>query len=428
MTIPLDRLYHYIENLCQQIWPESVIIYRFFPHGSKDFANLTYLRNNYQRMELMTKPYVFCHDQEPLNYALYNSTTNHTQTEVDLVQRLGSIKHNLRDYPIDIWDWALLIHSEKNSKEIAQYEQDGFVGVYYWSHAIIARDWFRYAEHVTQQKTTKKTFLIYNRAWAGTREYRLKFAEYLPRLKLEHDCLMRVNPIDPTVKKHYNLHTFKNPVWRPTTVIEQFFPLCTAASHYSADFDLADYESTDIEVVLETLFDDTRLHLTEKSLRPVALGQPFIIAGTAGSLAYLRSYGFRTFGHIWDEQYDSETDPEYRLVKITNLMRQIANWTPEVREAKLAQAREVTEHNRRHFFSVEFFNQLTQELKDNLATAFDKLARENTSAEWLALSSRMRATESIADIDSPMTALSNEEWNIVTSLAEKYCQQNSSLK
>ena len=121
MTIPLDRLYHYIENLCQQIWPESVIIYRFFPHGSKDFANLTYLRNNYQRMELMTKPYVFCHDQEPLNYALYNSTTNHTQTEVDLVQRLGSIKHNLRDYPIDICDWALLFISENYSNVIEEF-------------------------------------------------------------------------------------------------------------------------------------------------------------------------------------------------------------------------------------------------------------------------------------------------------------------
>lgn len=428
MTIPLDRLYHYIENLCQDIWPESVIIYRFFPHGSKDFANLTYLHNNYQRIELMTRPYVFCHDQEPLDYNQYNATTNHTQAEIDFVQRVGSIKHNMRDYPIDIWDWALLIHSEKNSKEITQYEQDGFVGVYYWSHAMIARDWFRYAEHVNQQKTTKKTFLIYNRAWAGTREYRLKFAEYLPRLKLDQDCLMRVNPIDPTLKKHYNLHTFKNPVWRPTTTIEQFFPLCTAASHYSADFDLADYESTDIEVVLETLFDDTRLHLTEKSLRPIALGQPFILASTPGSLAYLRSYGFKTFAHVWDEQYDLETDPEYRLVKITNLMRQIANWSPEVRLAKLAEAKAVAEYNRQHFFSLEFFNLIRQELKNNLITAFDKLAKENTSAEWLELSSRMRASEANANINSPMIDLVADEWNLATDLAEKYRQQNSSLK
>lgn len=428
MTIPLDRLYHYIENTCQEIWPESVIIYRFFPHGSKDFANLTYLRNNYQRIELMTKPYVFCHDQEPLNYSLYDSATNHTKSEIDFVRRVGSVKHNMRDYPIDIWDWALLIHSEKNSKELAQYEQDGFVGVYYWSHALIARDWFRFAEHIRQRKQSKKTFLIYNRAWAGTREYRLKFAEYLPKLKLDQDCIMRINPIDPTLGKHYNLHTFKNPMWRPTTVLEQFFPLCTADSHYSADFDLADYESTDIEVVLETLFDDSRLHLTEKSLRPITLGQPFILAGTPGSLEYLRSYGFKTFGHIWDEQYDLETDPDYRLVKITNLMRQIANWTPEVRQSKLAEAQAIAEYNRKHFFSVEFFNQLRQELKDNLTTAFNKLASENTSAEWLKLSSRMRATESDADINSPMIELDNNEWIMATDLAEKYCLQNSSLK
>jgi hypothetical protein len=428
MTIPLDRLYHYIENLCHEIWPKSVIIYRFFPHGSKDFANLTYLRDDYQRIELMTSPYVFCHDQELLNYAVYNSTTNHTQPEVEFVQRVGSIKHNLRDYPIDIWDWALLTHSEKNSKELTQYEQDGFVGVYYWSHAIIARDWFRYAEHVIQRKQKQKTFLIYNRAWAGTREYRLKFAEYLARLKLDQDCIMRINPVDSTLGKHYNLHTFKNPVWRPATLIEKFFPLCSATSQYSADFNLADYESTDIEVVLETLFDDSRLHLTEKSLRPIALGQPFILAGTPGSLEYLRSYGFRTFGHVWDEQYDQETDPEYRLVKITNLMRQIANWTPEQRASKMAEAQVIADYNKQRFFSIEFFNRVQKELRDNLTKAFDKLAAENTSAEWLKLSSRIRATELNADINSPLVDLDVNEWAVATEMAEKYHAQNTLLK
>jgi len=428
MTIPLDRLYHYIENFCQEIWPKSVIIYRFFPHGSKDFTNLTYLRDNYQSLELMTSPHVFCHDQEPLNYALSDSATNHTQQETDFVKQLGSLKHNMRDYPIDIWDWALLIHSEKNSKELALYEQDGFVGAYYWSHALISRDWFRYAEHIVQHKQTKKTFLIYNRAWSGTREYRLKFAEYLLKLKLEQDCLMRINPVDPTLDKHYNLHTFKNPMWRPTTVLEHYFPLCKAESHYSADFDLPDYESTDIEVVLETLFDDNRLHLTEKSLRPIALGQPFILAGTPGSLQYLRSYGFKTFGHLWDEQYDLESDPDYRLVKITNLMRQIANWTPEVKETKLAEAQAVTEYNRKHFFSLEFFNKLRQELKDNLTAAFDKLDNENTSQEWLTSRSRMQAIESTANLDSPLSKLDDKAWNTVTELAKKYCLQNNSLK
>ena len=168
------------------------------------------------------------------------------------------------------------------------------------------------------------------------------------------------------MNKHYKLHDFLNPVWTPTHVIEDYFPINTAKSHYSADFDINDYNNTDIEVVLETLFDDQRIHLTEKILRPIALGQPFILAGTAGSLEYLRSYGFKTFDECWNESYDLETDPQYRLVAITDLMKQIADWGPKIYTNKIIQALAIANYNRQHFFSKEFFNQVVDELKINL--------------------------------------------------------------
>jgi hypothetical protein len=117
------------------------------------------------------------------------------------------------------------------------------------------------------------------------------------------------------------------------------------------------------------LFDDDRLHLTEKSLRPIAIGQPFILAATAGSLEYLRSYGFKTFGDVWDESYDAIKDPEQRLCAITDLMAQIANWGPPVQEKKLAEAQAIAKYNQQHFFSQEFFNLVTGELTANLTTA-----------------------------------------------------------
>ena len=248
-----------------------------------------------------------------------------------------------------------------------KYQNNRCIPVYYWSHALIALDWFRYAQHVRQKKTIKKTFLIYSRAWSGTREYRLGFAESLVLAGLHDHCQTTVNPIDPELGIHYELHDFKNPVWKPQTVLENFFPTSTAQSHYSADFDLVDYEATDIEVVLETLFDDSRLHLTEKSLRPIACGQPFILAGTQGSLEYLRSYGFKTFADIWDESYDKCVDPEERMTAITNLMTQIVGWPADVRKSKLEQAQTIAEYNRQYFFSQDFFDLIAQELTDNLA-------------------------------------------------------------
>jgi hypothetical protein len=189
-------------------------------------------------------------------------------------------------------------------------------------------------------------------------------------------CQTSFNSIDPTLNKHYKLHDFLNPAWNPTNVIEDYFPINTAESHYSADFDINNYNDTDIEVILETLFDDSRLHLTEKSLRPIACGQPFILAGTPGSLNYLRSYGFKTFNECWDESYDLETNPEKRLIKITELMKHITCWEPIEYTKKIMQAQDIADYNKKHFFSQEFFNQVVDELKINLKSGL--IALDNT--------------------------------------------------
>jgi hypothetical protein len=166
-------------------------------------------------------------------------------------------------------------------------------------------------------------------------------------------------------------------------VIEDYFSINGTPSHYSADFDVDDYNATDIEVVLETLFDDARQHLTEKSLRPIALGQPFILATTAGSLKYLHSYGFKTFGSIWNESYDNIENPEHRLHAITDLMTQIASWGPSTREKKLIEAQAIANHNREHFFSQEFFNLITGELTANLTTALVDVEFTKNYQGWI---------------------------------------------
>ena len=166
------------------------------------------------------------------------------------------------------------------------------------------------------------------------------------------------------------------PQWQPTHVLENWLQPTTANASSSADFNTDDYNSIDIEVVLETLFDDARIHLTEKSLRPIACGQPFILAGAAGSLPYLKSYGFKTFDKCWDESYDFKADPEKRLIKITELMKHINEWDANTYTNKMAQALAIADYNRQHFFSKEFFNHVVNELKTNLKSGL--MALDNT--------------------------------------------------
>ena len=419
MNIPLDNLYHYIDQMCQRIWQGRVIIYRFYPHGAKEFKYLETLYASYSLPDTILSPALFCNDQEPLNYDFYNTATNISGPDADILQKLNVVKQNFRDYPIEIWDYALLLHSEKQSPEVERYQQDKIIGVYYWSHAIIARDWFRFAQHVEQQKSVDRTFLIYNRAWAGTREYRLKFVELLIDWQLTDHCTTTANPRDPDTGTHYLDHQFANPALRPAKSIENVFPTNESCSTSSARFEIQDYQSTDIEVVLETLFDDSRWHLTEKSLRPIAMAQPFILVGTAGSLEYLKSYGFRTFDSVWSEAYDRIADPALRLEIIAGIMRTIASWDPETRRHKMQQAQAIADYNKQHFFSQDFFNLVRNELENNLVQAFAELRHRQSGHQWFGFvpdTKKIMYKFGKHDILDP----SDSEWNDIVQRAQAH--------
>ena len=393
MSIPLDQLYRHLDTINNEMYSDCILIYHFYPHGTRNIENLQSLSNN--QLDYFDKVHyanMIMYDQEPLQYDYYYGgnivnykcsrgkntirpfnwpiTDKTTPQELEIIEVYKNL--NLRfltDNAFSVFDLTLLVHSEKNSAELKKYEDNGFLGVYWWCHAVIAQDWFRYFQYVTQKKKVKKTFLIYNRAWSGTREYRLKFIEWVIRLGLKDQCQTTINPVEPEDGIHYKTHKFSNPTWRPDIELENYFPLTDSASWASANITFEDYESTDIEVVLETLFDDPRQQLTEKALRPIACAQPFILASTAGSLEYLRSYGFKTFQDIWDEQYDLVKDPKERLIRITELMQQIANWDPKTRFNKMRQAQDISDYNKKLFFSEGWRNKIIDEYKNNLSNA-----------------------------------------------------------
>ena len=106
-----------------------------------------------------------------------------------------------------------------------------------------------------------------------------------------------------------------------------------------------------MEIVLETLFDDQRIHLTEKVLRPLACGQPFILAATTGSLEYLKSYGFKTFDSLWDESYDQLEGPE-RWQAIRKIIDLIMQMDTESRRGLILESNKIAQQNRQHLAKI----------------------------------------------------------------------------
>jgi hypothetical protein len=93
---------------------------------------------------------------------------------------------------------------------------------------------------------------------------------------------------------------------------------------------------------------------------------PFVIVGTQGSLAYLRSYGFRTFDGIWDESYDDEPNDTLRIERIASLLRSLDELPAEGKQYLFDQCQEIIEHNHQHFYSGAFEEILWKELQGML--------------------------------------------------------------
>ena len=384
MSIPLDRLYNFLYDIANR---DDLLIYQFFPHGSRkleDLKDLFTIGSERSWLKLMTRPCMIFHDQEPLMYHLYTKK----DINIYLESKYKSLPVALRNVVSDLhiracvhattnaYDQTLLCHSEQNSRDLELYQLHGFIGVYYWSHALIARDWYRYArldpKLITNFERITHDFLIYNRAWSGTREYRLTLAEMLADNHLISCCKTKFSADDNQLS--YTQHTFVNPDFAISRDdLHEIYPPNTHNASASADYSNEDYATTGIEVVLETLFDDSRHHLTEKTLRPIACGRPFILAATPGSLQYLKQYGFKTFDGIIDETYDTILDPRERLKTIVQEIKRISCLGKDKKRLLWDKLYAISEHNKRLFFSDEWHDRIVKEFRDNLNSAINQL-------------------------------------------------------
>lgn len=384
MSVPVHNLYDFIHQATKR---QFFILY-FSPWGSRELKNIRHyqltdshfngangipIENRFKsdvvpvdqidrHWATFVQPILFCHDQEPLNYNLYLDSSSIIQDHRAWYQEVTGVIFspyaqdlNLRTtLPHSLQQKWILLHSELNSTELAKYEGTGkYIGAYWWSHAAIARDWYRFAEYDQSLDSSNPTrlFLTYCRDTSGSRTYRQKFLDTIDQLNLTKHCQITSNDVSQV----------------------------TAES--SAIYNVEDFNATAISVVLETVFDG-RIHLTEKTLRPIACGHPFILAAGPGSLKLLQNYGFRTFAGYIDESYDNVVNDQERLASICAEMKRISELPIAELNILIKQCREIAEYNKKYFFSDEFFKIITTELSENVKTAFDTHQGQLDISSW----------------------------------------------
>jgi hypothetical protein len=128
----------------------------------------------------------------------------------------------------------------------------------------------------------------------------------------------------------------------------------------------AEAQDSLVYVPTETVYFGNRTHLTEKTFKAIALEMPFVLVATAGSLEYLREYGFKTFSGILDESYDEETDDIRRVERVVKLLKDLDGLGPKERQQIHRACLPIVEHNYNHFYRGGLSDLLWTEMSNML--------------------------------------------------------------
>jgi len=381
--IRIDEIY---ENT---IWPWlqkhhlGVRLWWCEPFGHTDPDSLV----NYGGDELTDNNYILLWDQEPIDLSIHQPTFESVITHNKDLQARCDRRNRQNKIAVDagyqkplITDRKIgaIITSEKNSEYVQQVcDQFSWRHYYYFFHGWAALDWYRgynrtFLIKPWPQRNINKTFLAPNRIVAGHRLHRLQMLYWIFKLDMNNNhiscpqmCPAENISILDAVQPLKSMYPDIESVFAQQT-LPMNFANETGHPMQSCWLDLFDQSAESLlYLVTETVATGHRHHLTEKTFKPIALGMPFIIVGTQGSLRYLRSYGFKTFGDLWDESYDDEPDDSLRIEKIAQVLK-LLDGLEEHRQDIFESAHEIIEHNWNHFYGGGFEAILWQELQDML--------------------------------------------------------------
>lgn len=126
------------------------------------------------------------------------------------------------------------------------------------------------------------------------------------------------------------------------------------------------YADTYFSLVTETIIDYPYSFRTEKIAKPLAIGHPWIAATSRGFYRDLRNLGFRSFDGIVDESFDLIDNPQDRMDRIFEIVRDLCG---QDLGAFLAAAKPMCKYNQQHLseiardhksqFSQQFFDFVT---------------------------------------------------------------------
>ena len=294
----------------------------------------------------------------------------------------------------------ILVTSEK-SKLLDHYlSHYDMKRLYYFFHGFAALDWYRGHYALNYNKLIVKQynydFITFNRIIYGDRSYRIYLVSLLKEQGLLEKGLVSFNVTDnlfddwrdetsnPNSKlsEQAKQHAEQHLVNIDKLIIDQAELPGSASANIPRTIDRIDINGDILHVdafwhiVTETVFYYDKLHLTEKIFKPIVSKQPFMLLASPGNLAYLKSYGFKTFDSVIDESYDTIQDNDLRVEAVVKQLHWYCNLTPGEKTDIIQRLEPIIEYNFDHFYG-EFRHIITRELLDNTKTLFKEIGYDD---------------------------------------------------
>ena len=126
------------------------------------------------------------------------------------------------------------------------------------------------------------------------------------------------------------------------------------------------YNNYNLDIVSESESNiDDKIFFTEKTLRPLYFGLPFLLMGNKGMLKGLREMGYATYDNIFDESYDTEKNWESRLSIIVSEVKRFCEMSDKDFLNEIKKTTDNVLHNVDHFFNNDFqMNRIQQQVRD----------------------------------------------------------------
>ena len=313
------------------------------------------------------------YDQEPI----FPENVNNLKTiwEIDPLENFISTK------------WCkILANSELSAVKTELCRQRGLVDWYYFFHGFAALHWYRDYKYLsTVENQFTKVFISLNRLTTKDRSYRLLLvSEMLERGLVDKGIVSlhladqgagtwREELIDPAsnLSKSARIRIYKQLSQLDGSLIVDKESTPGSASADAGALDLKLQQSALWHVVSETIFYYPKLHLTEKVFKPIVAKRPFMLVAAPGNLAYLKSYGFKTFDRWIDESYDNEQDNDLRIAKVMAELEKLCQLSEKELSDMHHDMKEVLDFNFNHFYNGDFKHIIVNEMIDNFKKVSD---------------------------------------------------------